>query len=293
MRFWITKNSELSVRDQIVNQIMLGVLSEDLPAGHRLPSVRALARRHRIHSNTVSSAYHELVEQGWLELRRGSGLYVSARPPSSTAASELDRMLTKLLQAGALLGYRPDDILCRLENLVRPRTYKRLIIAEPDCAMYEILCCEIAEHIAIPIERGDESVALSEQSLVVALPGRVSKVQSWLPQGVRCFPLRLRSVTGAMERESPPGRDALIAIASRSSEIRHWARAMLISAGLDVEVLCDIDSSQADWAARTTGTALVVTDLVSARESGGRVPTKVFRVIADSSIAELLGLIRT
>ena len=61
------------MREQLTRQVVLGILSEDLPAGHKLPSVRALARRHRIHSNTVSSAYHDLLEQGWLELRRGSG----------------------------------------------------------------------------------------------------------------------------------------------------------------------------------------------------------------------------
>jgi hypothetical protein len=41
MRFWITKNSELPVREQLVRQVLLGILSEDPPSGHKLPSVRA------------------------------------------------------------------------------------------------------------------------------------------------------------------------------------------------------------------------------------------------------------
>jgi DNA-binding transcriptional regulator YhcF (GntR family) len=61
MRFWITKNSEIPLREQVARQVVLGILSEDLPAGQKLPSVRALARRHRIHSNTVSAAYHDLL----------------------------------------------------------------------------------------------------------------------------------------------------------------------------------------------------------------------------------------
>src|SRR5580693_6463396 len=97
MRFWITKNSELPVREQLVRQVLLGILSEDLPSGHKLPSVRAVARRHQIHSNTVSAAYHDLLEQGWLELRRGSGLYV--RPLPSSTDGQLDHMLTGVLQA--------------------------------------------------------------------------------------------------------------------------------------------------------------------------------------------------
>ena len=39
MRFWITKNSELPIREQLVRQVLLAILSEDLPAGHKLPSV--------------------------------------------------------------------------------------------------------------------------------------------------------------------------------------------------------------------------------------------------------------
>ena len=93
MRFWITKNSELPVREQLVRQVLLGILSEDLPAGHKLPSVRAVARRHQIHSNTVSAAYHDLLEQGWLELRRGSGLYV--RPMPAAMDGQLDQMLQR------------------------------------------------------------------------------------------------------------------------------------------------------------------------------------------------------
>ncbi|MGI8988408.1 MAG: GntR family transcriptional regulator [Bryobacteraceae bacterium] len=73
MRFWIAKNGKLPVRRQFVQQVILGILSEDLPAGHKLPSIRAVAGRHHIHPNTVSAAYRDLLDRGWLELRRGSG----------------------------------------------------------------------------------------------------------------------------------------------------------------------------------------------------------------------------
>jgi hypothetical protein len=239
----------------------------------------------------VSSAYHELVERGWLELRRGSGLYVCAAPPPGNSighrVSELDRLLTNLMQAGDLLGFRQDEILDRLERRVKRRSYQRILIAEPDAAMYEILCCEIADRLAVPIGRANESDGVSEECLVVALPSRVPKMEAWLPPGIGRFPLRLRSVTSAIEGESRPPADVLIAIVSRSSEIRHWTRAMLIAAGLDIETLCDVDSSEPGWVARISSAALIVTDVVSARELPVGVPIRVFRVIADSSVAEL------
>jgi DNA-binding transcriptional regulator YhcF (GntR family) len=287
MRFWITRNGELPIREQLLNQIVLGILSEDLPAGSKLPSVRGIAQRYRIHSNTVSSAYHELVEKGWLESRRGSGLYVCAIPPSHDAAGDMDRLLGALLQAGSLLGYQPEDILRRLERRIRPQTYQRILIAEPDAAMYEILSGEIGEHLTVPIAPVDAACSEFESAVVVARRSRVSEVRAWLPKDVLCLPLRLRSVHGALKGEAHPGVETLVSIVSRSAEIRHWARAMLIAVGLDPECLCDVDTSHESWVERLSINCLAVCDVVSARHIPERCRARVFRVIADSSIQEL------
>src|SRR5438552_8672102 len=110
MRFWITRNSEQPIREQLVRQIMLAILSEDLPAHQKLPSIRALARRHKIHSNTVSGAYHDLLRRGWVELRRGSGLYVKPLP-TSESSSELDALIAGVLRDARKLGHEPDEVL--------------------------------------------------------------------------------------------------------------------------------------------------------------------------------------
>src|SRR5580658_6304284 len=121
MRFWITKNSEITVRQQLVRQTLLGILSGDLAEGARLPSVRAMALRYRIHANTVSSAYHDLLEAGWLELRRGSGLYV--RPLQKEAAANA---LETRLRDVAATGHSPGQVLRALEGIVKPRHAARL-----------------------------------------------------------------------------------------------------------------------------------------------------------------------
>ncbi len=72
MRLWLSKNSDVPLREQLTTQIMLGIVSEDLRVGQRLPSTRELARRFRIHANTVSAAYRELAKQGWLALHKNS-----------------------------------------------------------------------------------------------------------------------------------------------------------------------------------------------------------------------------
>src|ERR1700733_9615807 len=154
MRFWITKNSEIPLREQLVRQVTLGILSEDLPAGRKLPSVRALARRHRIHANTVSAAYHDLLERGWLELRRGSGVYVRSQHPMAAGGQDghLDQLLAALLQAAGRHGFEPEEVLHRLEHRIRPQAYERVLIAEPEPEMRAILKAEIAEYAKVPVD---------------------------------------------------------------------------------------------------------------------------------------------
>ena len=72
MRLWLSKNSEVPLREQLATQIILGIISEDLKPDQRLPSTREIARRFSIHSNTVSAAYRDLAERGWVEARRAA-----------------------------------------------------------------------------------------------------------------------------------------------------------------------------------------------------------------------------
>jgi len=287
MRFWITKNSELPVREQLVRQVLLGILSEDLPSGHKLPSVRAVARRHQIHSNTVSAAYHDLLEQGWLELRRGSGLYV--RPLQASGDGQLDQLLAALLQAARRQNYEPEEVLHRLEHMLHPVPYQRILIAEPEPAMREILHAELTESLSVPIGVADFDTpgAASGRALVVALPTRAAKIRRQLPRGVPCIALRLRSVRGSLEGQTKPPPDSLIAIVSRSAEIRLWSRAMLISVGLDPDSLSEIDPAGEGWQHRLARNAFAVADVIAARELPPGYQQRVFRVIADSSLAEL------
>src|SRR6188474_402296 len=79
MKLWLSKNSDVPLHEQLVTQIILGIVSNDLKVKQRLPSTRDLARRYSIHANTVSAAYRELARRGWVEFRKGSGVYVRER----------------------------------------------------------------------------------------------------------------------------------------------------------------------------------------------------------------------
>ena len=55
-----------------------------LKSGTRLPSTRALALDLSLARNTIVEVYGQLVAEGWLESRPGSGTWVSARPTAFT-----------------------------------------------------------------------------------------------------------------------------------------------------------------------------------------------------------------
>ena len=84
-----------------------------------------------------------------------------------------------------------------------------------------------------------------------------------------------------------PPRDTVVSIVSRSAEIRLWSRAMLISVGLHPDSLSEVDASRPNWRDRLAQGAVIVADIVAARDLPAGFQARVFRVVADSSIAEL------
>lgn len=78
----------VAARD-VVESVTREVAASRLPAGARLPPVRALERQLGLSKNTVQAAYDELVARGILEAREREGVFV-ARAPSVAASPTLE-----------------------------------------------------------------------------------------------------------------------------------------------------------------------------------------------------------
>jgi GntR family transcriptional regulator/MocR family aminotransferase len=66
---------------QLYRELRAAVLEQRLKPGAKLPSTRALATTHGLARNTVHAAYDQLLAEGYLEARHGSGTYVAASLP--------------------------------------------------------------------------------------------------------------------------------------------------------------------------------------------------------------------
>ena len=277
MRLWLSKNSAASLREQLGTQLTLGILSGDLKAGEKLPSVRDLARRYEIHSNTVSAAYRDVETRGWLKVRKGSGVYVQDVRHTAEKSS-LDELIERVLESTRQQGFSAAEVRVGLSRVLGAAPVRQIMLIEPEPELSEILAAELRQNIALPVTAG----AL-EGAAAVALMSRAHA----LPPGVPHHLLRMRSVPEYLQGQARPAPDALIGVASSSPEILRRVRTILAAAGLDPEALAFRDARETGWRRGLNACQFVITDVVTARRLPVKCTARVFRVISDTSIAEL------
>jgi GntR family transcriptional regulator/MocR family aminotransferase len=82
--------SGVAMHRQIYQELRRAILGGRLPPGTRLPATRGLAEQLRVARNTVARAYDDLLSEGYIEGRTGSGTYVSSALASAETAAPAD-----------------------------------------------------------------------------------------------------------------------------------------------------------------------------------------------------------
>lgn len=73
----LQRDGHVTLTRQLYDQLATRILSNELRAGTRLPSTRQLARETGIARNIVIRVYEQLLDEGYLEARTGSGSFVA------------------------------------------------------------------------------------------------------------------------------------------------------------------------------------------------------------------------
>lgn len=68
---------------QIAHALMADIHRGRLRPGDALPGYRSLAESLEVNRNTVSAAYQELIEEGWIVSRPAKGSFVAPKPPAN------------------------------------------------------------------------------------------------------------------------------------------------------------------------------------------------------------------
>ena len=67
------------IYEQIKNQILQAILSQEILPGDTLPSLRSLAKDLKVGVLTINRAYTELEREGYIENMQGKGCFVAER----------------------------------------------------------------------------------------------------------------------------------------------------------------------------------------------------------------------
>ena len=99
------------LRDVIANAILDGTYAD----GDMLPSVRSLAAEEGANPLTVAKAYQTFQDDGYVEVRRGVGMFVLAGAAERLRLAERERFLAgtwpRVREQIALLGLDLHDLL--------------------------------------------------------------------------------------------------------------------------------------------------------------------------------------
>lgn len=101
------------IYEQVVYAAKKAILSGELAAGERFPSVRALSQGLKINPNTAHKVIGELIAERLLEVLPGLGTVV-AKPSASTAADRaqlLNHEVEHLVVEAKRLGIRMEALL--------------------------------------------------------------------------------------------------------------------------------------------------------------------------------------
>ncbi len=293
MKLWISKGSEVSVHDQLTTQIMLAITSGELKPDQRLPSTRALARRFDIHSNTVNSAYRALACKGWLDIRKGSGVYVRTLDQAvhPDAGLELDQLISTFLNTARKKGYSLKEIRNRIKGWLTFQPPDHFLVIEPNIHLQNILIKEIEEATRFRcFGAGYEECARLDVltgSIPVAIYGRADIIQGFLPQEATCIFLKSRSVQDEIQQLKALPSTLTIAVISSWAEFVKWAHATLVAAAIDPARLSFRNASEPGWEKGLTPDTFVITDMVQHDKLPHHCRRVAFRLIAQSSLEEL------
>jgi DNA-binding transcriptional regulator YhcF (GntR family) len=291
VKIWISKNSEVPVRQQLVAQVTLGIASGDLKVAEKLPSTREIARRCGVHSNTVSSAYQDLSRQGLLEFRKGSGFYVAESAGERIEGTRrLEQLISTFLESAKALGFEEPEIFDRLKKSRVSRSTDTVAVVESDHALRKILVHEIAalfpNTIGVTFEEF-KSGYVPTGAILAAMFDEKPKIEAAGSDDHRCVYLKGRSVSAAMSGETRPEADATVAVVSGWDGFLTYARIMLLAAKVESGNLIVRSTADSDWQNSVKRASIIICDSLTASEFGEAQNVRAFRIVSDESIADL------
>ena len=255
----ITPSHPVPVRHQIAAGFECGIRDGLLTPGATLPPTRILAGRIGVHRNTVAAAYRLLRERRLVAADLGAPPRVPPRvvavsapairsgfvEPCQSRASVAGRLVREMMSRARAAGVSRGELAGHIPSWLGDGVAPRLWLVEPRPGLRAVLHAELQARLSAVIvslgwralraelARTDlpraEAAATDRRprtvpALIVARPLVAERIEERF-HGVHSIqPLRLGGGSGALADACAIRRPGVVALVTRSSLIRHFAR---------------------------------------------------------------------
>lgn len=291
----LSRQRGVSVRDQLVTQIELQILGGSLLPGQKLPSVRALARRLKVHANTISAAYQHMVANGLLAVQRGAGVFVNGRGPLGIQdASVLDDMIRAALHAALRKGFTGDQIRAAVQRWIAADPPDRVVVVDPYPQVGELLVHEVRRGLEVEVSSCTIADVEREPSLLrgavaLVLPYHVETVRRIAP-GAAIAVMNVEMSTEDREAIELLPEGAIVLVVSHCPTVLPVATVMVKTLrGDDLHVETHLVSEPRKWR-RVVGAAdIVFVDALSAEAVAKAKPRRLreYRITTEAALNRL------
>jgi DNA-binding transcriptional regulator YhcF (GntR family) len=135
-------------------QIKHLILTGNFEVGSRLPSIRAMAGFLRVNRNTVARVFSDLEREGYVESRRGSGVYV-VEPPVEAEDLKRQEVLERVMDLAAAQGVPVDDLAYALLARAGAKPQEKTSILFVECTRAELdqFSSELEDQLPVEVEK--------------------------------------------------------------------------------------------------------------------------------------------
>ena len=288
VKLWLSREHAVSIREQLSAQLLLGIVSQRLPPGERLPSVRELARRLGIHANTVSAAYRDLAARGWVSKRRGSGVYVRD-VAGVQAKQDIESFVRAHVEEGASRGFTAEALQLAFTKIASEGQARKLMVVHSDEALARILAREVEDAIGSPVSFGTFEQARrlpAQDCCLLVLPAQAAQAAREFG-AAQYRTIGLKSMEEMLAGRQRPPATALIAVVSRSESILGWATTLLSALGFSPAAVLRCNPDKRGWKRGLASCEIVASDVEAIQELPSGIEASVLRIVSDEFLQQM------
>src|SRR5881409_313585 len=158
MKLTIDGHSPIPIRRQLTEQLKHVIESGGVARDQALPSIRELAGFLGINTNTVARVVEDLKQSGYVEARRGKGVFVAPAPPVRPAPHLREGFLQDTVIRAAALGMTADDLAVAVLSVasVRPAAVQgtvEVLLVECSPPELDFFAGQLEAHLPVRVDK--------------------------------------------------------------------------------------------------------------------------------------------